>query len=129
MGECILVIGTIAHVVVYKHIRIQQLKQLVKGRGVAGVAFDKIPIQVKVSSITSESVFFRAVLICSAVGVAIKCTSNIVNRNNRDYKVLRHLDLSLCQVSHKHHTGIYTVTFSRVDPIVDQDHGLFAVQA
>ena len=71
MGEGVLVIGSVAHVSIYKNIGLQVVVDLIESACIPGIGFYKITIQVVIAGVSSKSIFSRAVLIGSGSRVAI----------------------------------------------------------
>ena len=71
MGQCVLIVGPIAHVVVYKDIGFYYVKNFGKGMGVFSIALYKIAITVLIFGIAPKPIGFRAILIYPGGGISI----------------------------------------------------------
>src|SRR5205809_5629541 len=93
------------------------MKYFSKSPGVFGITFNKIPVQVEVLGIAAKSEFFWSVLINPVVGTTIKTSTNVVNRNNRQYDIVRDLVFVGHNVSYHQHARVNTIWFTRMDAV------------
>ena len=71
MGEGILVIGAIAHMIINKYIRFYRVEYLVKSKGVSCISLDEVPVKVVISGVASKSIAFWTILIGSCGGIPV----------------------------------------------------------
>src|SRR6185503_15317759 len=116
----ILVIGAVAGVVVQENFRPPGIQYLLKSKGVAAVALDKIAVQVQVARIPPETVGTGAILVDTALS-PVKAAIDIINRDDADHHVLRQR-IFLEQVAGEHHAGIYTLRLTWMNAIIDQQY-------
>ncbi len=125
VGEGVLVISPVAHVVINKNIRFNQVVNPRETGRISGVCLDKIPVEVVISGISPKTVFHRAILVCPAAAVAVKGPSYIVHRYGYNNRFFRRFQLPYRQIPKEHQSGIDTVAFSRMYSIIDEDDRLF----
>ncbi len=63
VGQRILIVGAVAHMVVDKNLGIRKPENLGKSHGVFGVLLDKIAVQVIVAGVSTKAVLLRTVLV------------------------------------------------------------------
>src|SRR5438067_10496714 len=116
-----LIVGSVAHVVVNKHIGISQVKNFSKSSCIFGIALDKITIEIQVLRITAKAFLCRAILINSVIWTSIQTTTDVVDRNYGKHRVRRQCVLVGNNVPYKKHAGIDAIRFAGVNTIIDKN--------
>src|ERR1044072_8610732 len=100
-GHYMLVIGPIAHMIIYKYIRIALVKDGGKGAGLSGIAFYKIAVKVEVLGIAAGTKLRRPVLSGPVPGTADETSANIIYRNNGKYHIIGQLCFAGGNIAHQ----------------------------
>ncbi len=119
MGQCVLIIGTIAHMVIDEDIRLNFMEYFSKCPGIFGVIFNEIPVQIIIPGIASETVIFWSILIGSSRGISVQTSSNVINRNRHQNCELWHFNFTLGNIPKKHHGCIDPIGLTGMDAVID----------
>jgi len=88
------------------------------------IAFNKISIEVKVPSISSESVFFGSILVGSTIAATIETTTNIVEWNDNNRQVTWYSHLAINNLLSQLNRRIHTTRLTWMDGIIDKQNCL-----
>ncbi len=86
-----LIVGAIAYVVIYENIWTQACKKLLETLSFGCIAFCEVAVKIKVLCITSKTIAFRAILICSAMTISVERAADVVHGYNHQYYIFRYL--------------------------------------